>query len=131
MAGGGIGKLASAGLSAATSGKGGSSGGGISPQQAALAQYQAGQQELASNAKFGGSGTGMSTMSTYENAGANLGGAMAAATEADTNLSNQNAITQAQQSQLQQIAGNNAFSQGANSFGNQTGNFGSTPSSTG
>ena len=109
--------------SAAGSGKGGGGGGGVSPQQAALAQYNAGQQELASNFTFGQHGTGMSTMSTFENAGANLGGAMQMAGEADQNTANANQINQAS---LQNLASNAGFGQGANS-----GNFGNTPSTTG
>jgi len=110
-------------LASSAGSKGGGGGGGISPQQAALAQYNAGQQELNANSTFGGRGLGMSTMSTYANAGANLGGALQAAGFNDQNLAAQNQVNQAQ---LQQLASNAGFNQGASqgNFGNTSGNFG-------
>ena len=62
----------SAGSKAASSKSGG---GGVSPQEAALAQYTMGQQMLKNNTNFASSGTGLSTMKTMSNAGALMGGA--------------------------------------------------------
>lgn len=130
MAAGGLGaglKLAQTALSAATSSGSNSSSGGISPQQAAMAEYTAGQDALASNTAFGGTNTGMSTMSTYEGAGANFGQALAEAGLSDQNAAQQNAINQAQNTSnlgnLGTLASNAGFSSGAG--------FGNTPNTTG
>lgn len=120
-----VGSLASSAASAG-GGKGGSnnSGGGISPQEAALAAYNAGQQTLASNTTHATTGTGMSTGTTYGDAGANIGMALAEAQQSDANLAGQNAVNQAQQSSnlssLSSLASNASFGSG---FG--------TPTSTG
>lgn len=124
MGAAGAGKLATSLISSAAQGaKGGSSGGGISPQQAALAQYSAGQQELASNTAFANQGLGASTMGSYADAGANMGAAMAAAGMSDANAAAQNQVNQAQ---LQQLASSAGFGAG---FGTPAsgGSFGASP----
>jgi len=107
---------------AAQSGGGKSgSGGGISPQQAALAQYNMGQAELANSTNFAQQGLGASTMKSYAAAGPQFGAAMQAAGMADANAQSLQQIAQAQQNQNTQ---NNAFGSGFNqqpSFGSPQG----------
>lgn len=96
-------------------GGGGGGGGGISPQEAALAEYTAGQRMLANDTLFARSGTGLSTMKTFENAGSQIGGATQAAGIADTNLANQQAV---QQSSLQALANSAGFGSQTNTGAN-------------
>jgi hypothetical protein len=112
------------GISGLAGKAGGGKGGGtasVSPQQAALAEYTRGQQILANNSKFASSGTGLSTMKTFANAGAGIGAEEQLAGVADTNLQAQNAV---QQSNLQQLASSAGFGTQGGSFGNTGGNTG-------
>lgn len=111
-----IGPAISAGSKAAGSaGNKGGGGGGVSPQEAALAQYTMGQNILKNDSMFASSGTGVSTMKTMENAGAELGGAKELASISDTNA--------AAQQQVNNSLTNLASSAG---FGTQSGSMGTS-----
>lgn len=116
-----IGPAMSAGSKAASSK---SSGGGVSPQQAALAQYTMGQNILKNNTAFANEGLGDSTMKTMSNAGAALGGA-----EQLAGISDQEAATQqsANQSNLGSLAQSAGFGSNQGNFGNTGGNISTTP----
>jgi hypothetical protein len=107
---------------------GGSSGSsGNSPQQAALAQYTAGQQVLAQKSAAANSGLGASTMNTYRQSGSNILEALSASQMADQNAANQQSLQQLAQS-------NQGFNQGFNSqgnFGTPSGNFGTNTGNAG
>jgi hypothetical protein len=81
---------------------------GVSPEQAALAQYSYGQNLLKNEQTFSG-GTGHSTMATQGAGGARFKEAFDVATESDKNLA-------AQFTQLQQLASNAGFNAGSNPF---------------
>ena len=114
--------------------------GGVSPEQAALAQYTLGQRELASRSTFANTGTGASTMATEEAGGARLGEAeqlaqisnrnqQAAAQIATQDFQQQAALTklaeqQAQQSGFGAGVGSGSFGTGTGSFGTSTGGAG-------
>lgn len=107
------------GISGLAGKAGGGKGGGtasVSPQEAALAEYTRGQNILKNNSMFASSGTGLSTMKTFANAGAGIGAEQQLAGIADTNLQAQNAVNQNNLQSLASSAG----------FGNTTGNFGNT-----
>ena len=113
-----IGPAVNLGGKAANAAKGsGGGGGGLSPQEAALMEYTKGQHILANDARFASTGTGLSTMKTFANAGATIGAAAQGAQIADQNLANNSAV---QQSSLQALA------QGAG-FGTQGSNLNTTP----
>jgi len=121
-----IGPALSAGSKLASSGKSGGSNPGVSPQQAALAQFQAGQQTLADASSAANSGLGDSTMNTLRQGAAGVGGALSLASMADQNAQAQNQIAQAQ-------TANQGFGQGFNSqgnFGTSSGNFGTNSGSS-
>src|SRR5262245_1489131 len=82
-------------LASAAGSKGG--GGGISPEQAALAQFHLGQDLLHARSTFAGTGTGASTMATQAAGGARLKEALELARASNAN---QQAAAQ-QQQQLQ------------------------------
>ena len=112
-------------------GKGGgqASAGGISPEQAALAEYQAMQQKLKVAWEFGGGnpggqGTGLSTMKTQAMAGANTGLAMTMAGMSDATAQQQNQLAQLAQQNNQFNQGYNNPPSGSTSSGN-TGTFNS------
>lgn len=109
-------------------GKGGSSGGQASPEQAALAQYHLGENLLAARSGFAGTGTGESTMATMASAGARNQWAKEMSKAADKNEQLQNQAN----TQLQQLAQQNQENQGFQAgsspggFGTTQGNFGAT-----
>lgn len=119
--------LAEAGISAASSGggKGGGGGqGGVSKEQAALAQYKYGQDLLAARTGYAATGTGESTMATQA-----AGGARNQLAKSLAQASDQNAALQTQaNSQLQQLAQqqqnqgdqNAGFNAGAGGFGSSS-----------
>jgi hypothetical protein len=106
-----VGAISSIGSAISNLGGGKSSGGtaGLTPQQAALAQYQGDQQTLANAQRFS-QGLGHSTGLTYADAGTGIGTATQAAGMADINAQGQNTLANAAQQ-----AG----------FGTSTGSFGS------
>ena len=113
-----IGPAVNLGGKAANAAKGSSSGGGgLSPQEAALMEYTKGQHILANDARFASTGTGLSTMKTFANAGATIGAAAQGAQIADQNLANNSAV---QQSSLQSLASSAGF-------GSQASNVNTTP----
>jgi hypothetical protein len=116
-------------ISSAAGGKGGSSStaGGVSPQEAALAQYTMGQSILHNNAAFAHSGTGASTMNTYANTGPQFQAALTMAGMADQNAAAQQQVNQSQQAPLDQLAQSAGFGSTGGNFGNTGGNLGSTP----
>lgn len=116
--------------SAAGGGKGGGGGqqnapSGISPQEAALAQYTMQQGLVQSAFDFGNTRTGISTMSTQRAGGARTAAALKGAQLSDQN---QAAIGTAQQS-LAQTAGTAAGQQAAAQDQGFSGNQGSLGSS--
>jgi hypothetical protein len=115
------GPLIGLGSSAIGSSKGGVSG-GLSPQQAALSQYDMGQSILQNSSTAANSGTGASTMSSYADAAAGIGAATQAAGMSDTNAQGQLAENQS----LQNLASSAGFGTQGGSFGTQSGNFGSS-----
>lgn len=113
-------------------GKGGGGGGnqqqGVSPQEAALAQYQYGQQLVKDESQFANTNTGISTGLTQATGGARFRKALKLA---DLGQTNANAIGAAQQSLAQTqgtAAGQQAAAQDQGFSGNQ-GNLGQ-PSDT-
>jgi hypothetical protein len=116
---------------------GGNVTGGVAPQQAALAEYEGQQRQMANDAKFAQSssglgGMGASTMKTYANAASDIGTAKQLAGFSDTAAQ--------QQSQLQQLAQQSATQSGlqpATNFGNtenvggNSGNTDNTPVTSG
>lgn len=127
LAGGGKGGGGGGGGGGKGGGGGGSSAQGVSPQEAALAQYNYQQQLVGKEFEFGKTNTGVSTMMTQATSGPRIGKALALA---DLAQNNANAIGSAQQS-LAQTQGTQTGQQAAaqDSSGNQ-GNFGDQPSST-
>lgn len=121
----GLGSLIGLGTSAISGGKGGSASGGVSPEEAMLAAYQAQQSKLKHAAAFANTGTEMSTGLTMAQGGSNIGEAMSLSSIADQNAAQQNALNQAGQ---QQLASNQNFNQGAQDFSNQSGNTFNSPS---
>lgn len=105
-------------------GKGGGGGGGsqpqgVSPQEAALAQYKYGQQLVKDESQFANTNTGISTGLTQMTGGARFGKALQLANTAQTNA---NAIGAAQQSLAQTqgtAAGQQAAAQDQGFSGNQ------------
>jgi hypothetical protein len=91
----------------------------LSPQQAALAEFTMGQQMLNNNSKFASSGTGLSTMKTLSNAGAQIGGATEAAGLADKNA----AAAQAANASLTNLASSAGFGSTGGNFGSTGGSF--------
>ena len=117
-------------------GKGGGGGGGgqqdqgVSPQEAALAQYTYQQRLVADASRFANTNTGISTMSTQAAGGARLGKAEQLAGLAQQNA---NAIGNAQQS-LAQTAGTAAGQQAAaqdQGFSGNQGNFSQSSNTAG
>jgi hypothetical protein len=115
------GNAISSGISGAKGG-GGNVTGGVSPQQAALAEYEGQQRKIADAAKFS-SGMGASTMHTFADAAADINTAKNFAGMSDT--------TAAQQSQLQQLAQQAGLGPASGSFGNTGTTGGSTDTSGG
>jgi len=111
-----IGSAASSGSQSANS--------GLTPQQAALQAYKTKQQILKNNSAMATEGIGASTMNSYADASALIGGAMGAAGTADANAA---AFNNA--SGLQNLASNQQFNQGFGSQGGQFGNQGGSFSS--
>jgi hypothetical protein len=102
-------------------GKNTSTASSATPQQAALAAYTKGQQNLATNAADASSGTGMSTMNTYADAAHGIGAATQLAGVADQNA----AAAQAANSSLQNLASSAGFGTTSGSLGTTEGNIGS------
>jgi hypothetical protein len=91
----------------------------LSPEQLALAEYDMGERTLRNDTSFAGSGLGASTMRTFANAGAGIGGAEQAAGFSDAMLA-----ALAPSSSLQNLLNQQAYSQGVN-LGNQQSGDGS------
>lgn len=116
-------------------GKGGGGGGGnqdqgVSPQQAALAQYLYGQQLVKDQSQLAHTNTGISTMSTQMAGGARIGKALRLAGIGQTNA---DAIGKAQQS-LAQTQGTAAGQQAAaadQGFGGNQGSLNQGSDTTG
>lgn len=102
--------------------------GGVTPQQAMLAEFQQGQAELQAVSRTANTGTEISTGTTLSSAGANLGAAQTLAQQSDVNAANAMAANSPLQNLLQ---GNQQFTRGANDFSNQSGNTFNSPSNTG
>ncbi|HEX3520768.1 MAG TPA: hypothetical protein VHT52_01620 [Stellaceae bacterium] len=130
-----IAPLAQAGIGAATSGKGGGTvapQGGISPEQAALAQYGYGQDLLAAASGTNQGFPGQSTMMTQASGGARNKFAQSEAGASDVNQQ----LQIAQQTKLQELAQQqeqqSGFGAGSSgSFGSSGGSAGNTGGSTG
>jgi hypothetical protein len=136
-----IGPAISAGSKAAGGGGGGKGGGGggfdagpggVSPEQAALAQYTYGQNLLKAATEFANTNTGQSTMATQASSGARFGKALDLARMSNLN---QRAGAQVaaqnfqQQQSLQNLSNQQAGQAGqaagqAAGFGTDTGGFG-------
>jgi hypothetical protein len=115
------GGLGSKAASSVLGGKGGSAGSPstLSPQQASLAEFTMGQNMLKNNSTFANSGTGMSTMKSYADAGAQFGGAQQAAGLADQNAAEATAAN----SSLQSLASSAGFGSTGGNFGSTGGSF--------
>ena len=112
--------------------------GGVSPEQAALAQYTLGQNLLRDRTAFANTGTGASTMATEEAGGARTGEAESLAQMSNRNqqAAAQIATQDFQQQQalaklVQQAQQQSGFGAGLGSFGTGTGSFGTSTSGTG
>lgn len=134
----GAGKQVAQMASGAGGGKGGGGGGGgggqgVSPQEAALAQYTYQQGLVADASRFANTHTGISTMSTQAAGGTRIQKALDLARRAQSNA---NAIDKAQQS-LAQTAGTQAGQQAAaqdqqsQGFSDQPGSLGGSTTQTG
>lgn len=98
-----------------------------SPEQAALAQYQYGQNLLATQSGAANKGIGASTMATQAAGGAANQYAAQMAGAADLNTQAQQQATSQLQQLAQQQAGSGAQAQGiSDTFGNTGGNFGTS-----
>jgi hypothetical protein len=117
-----IASLGGKAVGSALGGKSGSAGSPstLSPQQASLAEFTMGQNMLKNNSAFANSGTGLSTMKSYADAGAQFGGAQQAAGLADQNAAEATAAN----SSLQSLASSAGFGSTGGNFGNTGGNFG-------
>jgi hypothetical protein len=102
--------------------------GGVSPQEAALAEYTTQQREIANASNFS-RGMGESTGRTYSDAAAEVGGATQLAGISDANAQAQNSLATIAQQANQQIGG---FGTSGGNFGNTDtgGNTGSNPVAT-
>jgi hypothetical protein len=104
-----------------SSGKGGGSqGGGLSPQEMALMEFQGSQQKLKTADLFGSHGMGMSTGASYMSGANEMGAAAFGAQMADQNA----AAAENQNIDLASLAGSVAGQQGGST---STDSSGSTP----
>jgi hypothetical protein len=95
-------------------------GGGISPEEASLAQYTHGQRALGGESRFGASGLGMSTNETMAGA---VGPAAGQAVQT-SQLSDQLAAAQGEFANLQQTASKATTTQGIGAIGRVLGKAG-------
>jgi hypothetical protein len=92
----------------------------VTPQQAALAEFTKGQQDLATNAADASSGTGLSTMKSYADAAHGIGAAGQLAGVADQNA----AAAQAANMSLTNLASSAGFGTQGGSLGTTGGSLG-------
>ena len=95
----------------------GFTGGGISPQEASLTQFNFGEQALGGASRFGASGLGMSTNETM---GGAVGPTVGASEEA-SRLSDQLAAAQTEFANAQQLGSKALTAQGISGLGNLLG----------
>lgn len=133
---GGIGAITSlvglgsqiAGLAGGGGGGGGGGSGGMTEQEAALARYMAKQQLFKSQADFGATNTGLSTMATQSAGGSRLAAALKGAQISDLNQGVQGAFAQkqaqAQGTQAGEAAAASQQNQNQGGFSGDTGSLG-------
>jgi hypothetical protein len=123
--------LASAGIGAATGGKsGGTAPGGISGEQAALAQYGFGQNMLAARSNVNQGFPGTSTMETQATTGARNQLAETEAKQSDVNQQLQIAANSQLQKLAEQQQQQSGFGAGSGGFGSSGGSAGNTGGSS-